>query len=112
MSTLGVHGQDEVHIAGVRRSSLVPEQSHHLPLDPVPSCSCSIARTEQVLNILDQVLSSACCVGAKIIISSILQEESGSVAVYSMGEGEEKISLLYFQHLTVDSWVDKVLKVY
>ena len=46
-------GQDEIHVADVRRSPLVPHQLQHLPPGPSPGCSYFITATEQMLNILD-----------------------------------------------------------
>jgi hypothetical protein len=93
MSALGEHSQDEVHVPGGRRSSLISQKFQHLHLCPISGCSHLVSKAEQMFYILDMVLPPACWVGAMIVFSSILLKESRSVTVDTMGEGEKQIYL-------------------
>ena len=65
-----------------------------------------------MLHILDQVLPLACRVGAKIVFCSVLLEESRSITVDTVGEGEKQIPLLNLQYFVLESWINKFFKVY
>ena len=61
---------------------------------------------------MDQVFSFARWVGAKVVFCSVLLEESRSVTVDIVGEGEKKISLSNLQHFILQSWVNEFFEVH
>ena len=111
MITLRKLCKDEVHVADVRRSPLIPHHLQHLPPGPSPGCSDLVTPTEQMFNILDLVLSSACWVWAEIILNPVLLIESSSVAINAVSEGEKQIFLLDLQNFVSESWKYKFFEI-
>ena len=72
---------------------MICHEIYDFPPCPVPGCPHPVAEAKDVLHIMDQVLPPACWVLAEIVICSVLLEESCSVTVDTVGEGEKMISL-------------------
>ena len=64
-----------------------------------------------MLHIVDQVFSLACLVLAVRVICSALLVQSLPVAVDTMDEGKQKVSLFDFQYRVLQPWIHSFLEI-